>query len=334
MAINQAQVSNAADQLVRDGVSPTIDNLRRALGDTGSRTTIQKYLAEWQLSRGLEKGGDSAVEKALMDAVRPLATRLKMDAAVRVSQMERDIARNKSIWFEKDKERDAELELARSDAAQKDQQVGDLKGAVSELEAVIADKTDQLKESHYEIKALKEIQNALKDNEVTLKKAAQNAVQNLERFEQASKDATRELADRHAEESQRLHVRIERMSESLQHSKGEAFQTAEALRQMSSDLTRAGNELRASQAASAQLTSEIHDLKAAQADAASLRQQLAQALADNESLVSEKQCIEKRMLEERDEKVAAITRLHDCNLSVERADRQLQALRNNSNDSV
>lgn len=41
----------AADQLAADGVHPSVDTVRVELGNTGSRTTINKYLKEWRERR-------------------------------------------------------------------------------------------------------------------------------------------------------------------------------------------------------------------------------------------------------------------------------------------
>ena len=51
LGITQAEVSKAADRLLSEGVRPTVDNVRAELGDTGSRTTINKYLKVWRGGR-------------------------------------------------------------------------------------------------------------------------------------------------------------------------------------------------------------------------------------------------------------------------------------------
>ena len=46
--VSEYHVFKAADQLLTDGTSPTVDAVRHALGDTGSRSTINKYLGLWR----------------------------------------------------------------------------------------------------------------------------------------------------------------------------------------------------------------------------------------------------------------------------------------------
>lgn len=46
--VGEYHVSQAADRLRAKGISPTVDTVRRELGDTGSRTTINNYLRVWR----------------------------------------------------------------------------------------------------------------------------------------------------------------------------------------------------------------------------------------------------------------------------------------------
>ena len=48
IGISEYQVFQAADQLAADGQQPTVDNVRIELGNTGSRSTINKYLKLWR----------------------------------------------------------------------------------------------------------------------------------------------------------------------------------------------------------------------------------------------------------------------------------------------
>lgn len=51
IGVSEHQVFQAADQLAADGVQPSVDTVRTELGNTGSRTTINKYLKHWRERR-------------------------------------------------------------------------------------------------------------------------------------------------------------------------------------------------------------------------------------------------------------------------------------------
>lgn len=48
MGITFEDVSQAAEAILQEGASPTIDKIRQHLGSTGSNTTISKYLNDWR----------------------------------------------------------------------------------------------------------------------------------------------------------------------------------------------------------------------------------------------------------------------------------------------
>ncbi len=75
-------VKEARDRLIRDGKHPSIDAVRAALGDTGSKSTIHRHLKELEQ----EEAGSSklAVSDALQTLVGQLAERLQQEGRVQV----------------------------------------------------------------------------------------------------------------------------------------------------------------------------------------------------------------------------------------------------------
>lgn len=64
-----SDVKRARDSLVAKGRRPSIDAIRAELGDTGSKTTIHKYLRELEAEEG--KRGES-----VNDVIQALITQL------------------------------------------------------------------------------------------------------------------------------------------------------------------------------------------------------------------------------------------------------------------
>lgn len=84
-----SDVKRARDTLVAQGRHPSIDAVREALGNTGSKTTIHRYLRELEV----EEGGQSApVNDAILALVSQLAARLEEEAATQVESMRIQIA--------------------------------------------------------------------------------------------------------------------------------------------------------------------------------------------------------------------------------------------------
>ena len=84
----KSEVKKARDYLVAQGVNPSVDAVRVALGHTGSKTTIHKYLKE------LDEDGNSidqrkvSISDALQDFVARLAAQLQGEASQQVNEIQ------------------------------------------------------------------------------------------------------------------------------------------------------------------------------------------------------------------------------------------------------
>lgn len=62
------EVADACDTMVAQGTLPTVDRVRQAVGDTGSRTTISKHLREWR-TRYEQKRSSATLTDKLSDVL-------------------------------------------------------------------------------------------------------------------------------------------------------------------------------------------------------------------------------------------------------------------------
>ncbi|WP_338764223.1 DNA-binding protein [Massilia sp. METH4] len=115
--LTKAQVREVRDRLVAQGRYPSADAVRQALGDTGSKSTIHRYLKELAEEDPAQGGARGETERTLQALVAELADRLHADAERRAQRLvaERD-------------ERDAALR-------QKDAELAELRGTVAALTA-------------------------------------------------------------------------------------------------------------------------------------------------------------------------------------------------------
>lgn len=79
----KSEVKKARDSLVAQNINPSVDAVRVALGNTGSKTTIHKYLKELE-EDGVTDGRKVTVSDALQDLVERLAAQLQNEANSRI----------------------------------------------------------------------------------------------------------------------------------------------------------------------------------------------------------------------------------------------------------
>ena len=107
----KGDVQRARDSLLAQGKNPSVDAVRVALGNTGSKTTIHRYLRELvEEEEGQGLGAKVAVSEALQDLVTRLATRLHEEAEERLDEAQQR-------FTARVQERDQAIEQGRQEAA-------------------------------------------------------------------------------------------------------------------------------------------------------------------------------------------------------------------------
>lgn len=80
----RTDVEKARSALIAQGKHPSVDAVRVALGNTGSKTTIHRYLKEIEAEEGADR--KVAISEALGDLVARLAAQLHAEADERIAQ--------------------------------------------------------------------------------------------------------------------------------------------------------------------------------------------------------------------------------------------------------
>lgn len=84
----QSEVKKARDALIAQGRHPSVDAVRVELGNTGSKTTIHKYLKELEELDGGAGGRKASITDALQDLVAGLAAQLHDEGNARIAEVE------------------------------------------------------------------------------------------------------------------------------------------------------------------------------------------------------------------------------------------------------
>lgn len=84
----KSDVKKARDALIAQGRHPSLDAVRIELGNTGSKSTIHKYLKELEAEDGGASGQKVSISEALQDLVARLAAQLQEEANARIAAVE------------------------------------------------------------------------------------------------------------------------------------------------------------------------------------------------------------------------------------------------------
>lgn len=211
----KSDVQKARSSLLAQGKHPSVDALRVALGNTGSKTTIHRFLKELEEEEGAGVGAKIAVSDALQDLVGRLAARLHEEA-------EAVIAEARQRFELQSQEHRAVLEQKRQEAAALSTQLQRTETALRAEAAAHATIRNALAEATVTIGQLEErtagLTTRIAEHEAharSLEDKHQHAREALEHYRTSVRDQREQEQRRHDQQLQELQVALRQANESL-----------------------------------------------------------------------------------------------------------------------
>ena len=211
----KSEIKKARDSLLAQGINPSLDAIRIALGNTGSKTTIHRYLKELEAEEGQGVGAKVAVSEALQDLVGRLAARLHEEA-------ETAIAEARQRFQAQLQEREAALEAARQEAAALSTQSQRTEIALQAETGAHAQVRQALTEANTTLRQLEEriagLTTRISEHEAharSLEEKHQHAREALEHYRTSVKEQREQEQRRHEQQLQELQVALRQANEAL-----------------------------------------------------------------------------------------------------------------------
>lgn len=213
--INKALVQKARSAILARGENPSIDALRVELGNTGSKSTIHRYLKEIEAEQAPRARQPRSLSDNLSELVEQLAGQLQQEARQSVAEDRAALSRERLDYQQQVRNAQAQIELlkgsmqtleiqlqeARSQlqAAQEQKHQADLANA--RLRQLGSDLETRLRERDAQILSLEE-----KHNHARLA---------LDHFRQAAKEQREQEQRKHEGQVQQLSVELRQLQQSM-----------------------------------------------------------------------------------------------------------------------
>ncbi|MCK4139997.1 integrase [Ralstonia pseudosolanacearum] len=222
--LSRLDIKRARDSLLAQGQNPSIDAIRIALGNTGSKTTIHRYLKELEEEEDAVFKRAGSASDAILDLVGRLAARLHEEAqAVVDQQVTAATAQRQQVRAEADK-LSADLAALRAELAQAHTTIADMRAAHSDTQTALQQRTIEAERSAQQIQDLTARLTEHDGFRRSLEEKLQHAHQALEHFRNASKEQRDQDARRHEQQVQQLQAEIRQANQSLIVKQGEITQ--------------------------------------------------------------------------------------------------------------
>lgn len=294
------EVEKARNSLLAQGKHPSVDAVRIALGNTGSKTTIHRLLKELEAEDAAGVGGKFPISDALADLVSRLAGQLSAEADSRIAEAKAGFEtqlRERAEQVDRHKKEAADLssELQRTQTQLHEETSartavrGELTAAnttIRQLEERIAGLNTRLSEHEKHAESLEE--------------KHRHAREALEHFRTTAKEQREQEQRRHEHQVQGLQVELRQANEALSAKNHELLQLnrenvrlTESQGQMTKDLQHLSGEMRARER-------DIEDLRQTAAEHEALKARWTETVQTGERLRVELEGATKALGEERE----------------------------------
>ncbi len=238
--INKALVVQARQELLRKGINPSIDAIRVQLGNTGSKTTILRYLKEIDTEEGTTLDDKVLLSNTLKKIVSQLASQLHSEAKL-------IIEKNEAICTTKIKEFNHEIKTLKQQLVETETQCQSLDNNLHKKEHLVTQKSEenqvlQVKSTELQEKVNQMIQRIEdKDHYIaSLEEKHKHSREALEHYRQSVKEQRQQDLRAHEQHIQQLQVEQRSLNQTL-------IVKQENMTQLNTDNSRLVTELKQSQ---------------------------------------------------------------------------------------
>jgi len=280
--VNKALVSKARASLISRGENPSIDAIRVELGNTGSKSTIHRYLREIEEVASARLDDEALLSQPIKELIGRLASALKQEAQAVIDESQSKNQHQVQSLTGRIKELEGSLATISKALSDKEH---DLHNALEDL------KESKISEEALKAKEAKATQTEEKLRELLAEKQTQiesledkhrHSREAMEHYRQSVKEQREQDQRKHEQHSQQLQAEIRALNQTLSVKQSD-------ITQLNKDSGRLAAELGAVQKIAAKLETEQGKLTASLEskgeEAGSLKTQLSELKVQSEDLI-------------------------------------------------
>ncbi|WP_068145685.1 DNA-binding protein [Kordiimonas lipolytica] len=213
--IDKQCVKQARQALIARGENPSIDAVRVELGNTGSKTTIHRYLRELEAEDAAKIDANAFLSDTLRNMVANLADQLQKEAQAVVDKARTDHAEQIAALFREIADRETQL-------SERDKQLQEVSAGLAEekeehanTKAALESAVDDKREQELRIRDLEARLSEKTSQIASLEEKHQHARESLEHYRQSVKEQRDAETRRFEHQMQQLHVEKRELTQKL-----------------------------------------------------------------------------------------------------------------------
>lgn len=258
----KSDVKKARDSLTAQGINPSVDAVRVALGNTGSKTTIHKYLKELDEDDGDTDSRKTSISEALQDLVARLALQLQDEANLRIDAIQTQSAEKDRLHAEAMTAPQKEIAVLRAQLQQVETAARQEAAAHSGTRETLQSETLARHTAEQQVADLKERLAENNAHRQSIEEKHKHAREALEHYRQSVKEQRDQDQRRHEQQIQQLQAEMRQLQQSLVVKQDEVTRLNQEGARLVADLSHAQKSLYEQQSYSRQLAQKLEALQA------------------------------------------------------------------------
>lgn len=245
--IYKSEVARARDRILAMGHMPTIDAIRLELGNTGSKTTIQRYVKEIEEEQGGATGTQVSVSEAIQDLVGRLAARLNEEADARSAEALALSAANLTKLQSEMASLKTEGQATRQQLEQTQRSLADERVNHTKTQEALASKNLEATQMGQRVVDLQERLAREEQHRQSLEEKHQHAREALEHFRASAKEQREQEQRQHDQQVQYLQSELRKVNDTLTGKQQDLMRVQQEGVRLIGDLSRVQAELHQAQ---------------------------------------------------------------------------------------
>ncbi|MFC5462911.1 DNA-binding protein [Massilia niabensis] len=269
-----SDVKRARDGLVAEGRHPSIDAVRAALGNTGSKTTIHKYLREIEAGEGARKAG---VSDAIGALVTQLADQLQAESAIEVEAIRARMAEQHEAHEQAQAGLEAQLADARQTLEAVSRQLARTEHDLAGLKEQLGVEQIARHTAQQHNRDLGERLADAQQHQASLEEKHRHARDALEHYRSASKEQREQEVRRHEQQVQALQAELRQAQLGVSAKQEELTHLNKEAAALATELGTSKQSLHLERETGRSLARKVEQLQAGETRAAVLEAELAES---------------------------------------------------------
>jgi len=256
----KSEVKKARDIILAQGRHPSVDAVRVELGNTGSKTTIHKYLKELE-EEGDFQGRKVKISDALHDLVERLSVQLEDEANHKIADIEQQQAEMLQAHANAVATLEASMATVKSQLTQSHEAMAQEKQSHAQTHDLLQKETITRHTLEQQVADLKE---RLVENEahrLSLEEKHRHARDALEHYRESTKEQRDQDIRRHEQQVQQLQAELRQLQQGLVVKQNEVTRLNQEGARLVADVSLAQKSLHEEQDHRRQLSTELEALR-------------------------------------------------------------------------